>query len=229
VVGSLKPGALDNPKLVNAFVIWGLLHTLELLWEALPKHLIVVHGSAAALGDRAVVVLGGSGSGKTTAMLGLLEQGWAPLSDDLTIVDMSDTEPYIVPFLTFAHVSTRSLALLPSLAPRITEEPDDKGELIVPMRMLCEAYRRPPASPVRLSAVAFSKVERDAATAVEAIPSGEAADFASARLDPFNKNRQDAIQKILHLADHVVSIRSGIQMPTILHDRLSSMMHRAAF
>jgi hypothetical protein len=228
VVGSLKSGAIGNPALVNAFVVWGVLHTLEILWEVLPAHLAVVHGSAVAWGDRAVLVLGGSGSGKTTAALALLEQGWTPLSDDLTIVDMSQPEPRIVSFLTFAHVSTQSLGLLPSLAPRLDgEDADDKGEFIVPMKTLCDAYRRPSISPVRLSTLALSRVDGAAETMVTRLSQTEASALLSERLDPFNRSRQDAIDRIRHLADHVVSIRSGRRMPAILHDGLRSLVDHA--
>lgn len=51
VLGSLKPGAVRNAQLVNVFVIWGVIHTLDLLWQCLPSHLMMLHGSGSLGGS----------------------------------------------------------------------------------------------------------------------------------------------------------------------------------
>jgi tetratricopeptide (TPR) repeat protein len=51
-----------------------------------PHGRFVLHGGAIQREGRAVLVLGGSATGKSTAVLGALQDGWSVLADDLAVV-----------------------------------------------------------------------------------------------------------------------------------------------
>lgn len=63
----------------------------QLLTDALARRRGVFHLHGAALvapgGGEAIALVGGSGNGKTTLTLGLILRGFAPLSDDVTLLD----------------------------------------------------------------------------------------------------------------------------------------------
>ena len=50
----------------------------------------VLHGGAVVCDDRALLVLGGSGTGKSTLVLAALRSGWSALTDDLVAVQRRD-------------------------------------------------------------------------------------------------------------------------------------------
>ena len=51
---------------------------------------LVLHGSALAKDDKAILFLGDSGQGKSTIAYSLLEQGWKLLADDLIAIDQNN-------------------------------------------------------------------------------------------------------------------------------------------
>ena len=56
--------------------------------EALRGHgLVPLHASVVARDGKATAILGESGSGKTSTLLTLLEQGWLPVSEDVAVLD----------------------------------------------------------------------------------------------------------------------------------------------
>ena len=57
--------------------------------------LAVVHGGAIAAGERAVLVLGGTGAGKSTLAFSALRAGWNVLADDLVAVRRSGSSAVI--------------------------------------------------------------------------------------------------------------------------------------
>lgn len=61
-------------------------------WAALCllRGVLPVHASAVARNGRAIVVAGGSGSGKTNVVLGLRSRGWELLTDDVSGCDLTD-------------------------------------------------------------------------------------------------------------------------------------------
>jgi hypothetical protein len=61
------------------------------------RGLLVLHGSAVALGDVAVGMLGHAGAGKSTLAAAFLAAGHRPLADDLTVVDLSASPPSALP------------------------------------------------------------------------------------------------------------------------------------
>jgi hypothetical protein len=49
---------------------------------------VVLHGAAAALDGRAVVIAGRSGRGKSSSLTRLVDEGWAPITEDLCTIDL---------------------------------------------------------------------------------------------------------------------------------------------
>ncbi len=67
---------------------------LSALAHLLAQHdRFVVHGAAIATGGRAVLVLGGTGAGKSTLALCALLANWEVLADDLVVLRSSDSGP----------------------------------------------------------------------------------------------------------------------------------------
>jgi hypothetical protein len=86
------------------------------------KSQVVFHAASLAWKRRVVVLVAPSGSGKTTLTAGLAARGWKPLTDDLTVVDL--TTHAISPFRRCFHADafTRSTleAAIPMRAPIAT-------------------------------------------------------------------------------------------------------------
>ena len=47
---------------------------------------LVLHGSAATRGDRGVVVCGESGTGKSSLLVALIDDGWTPITEDMGVI-----------------------------------------------------------------------------------------------------------------------------------------------
>jgi hypothetical protein len=56
------------------------------------QDVLLVHGSAAARGDDAIVVCADSGSGKSSMLVRLIDDGWRSLSEDLCAIDLRDPQ-----------------------------------------------------------------------------------------------------------------------------------------
>ncbi len=96
---------------------------LNLEWRLVDDMLAVcldgrfhLHGAALSTpaGDRSVLLLGQSGTGKTTLALALWARGFVPFADDLVFVDSETLVP--VPFRRAFHVDDSSRALLDALS-----------------------------------------------------------------------------------------------------------------
>ena len=75
---------------------------------AATRRYAVFHGAALARGAAAVMLVGSSGAGKSTLTLNLIQRGWRPLADDMTLVNLAtDT---IRPFPRCFHVEPEQMA-----------------------------------------------------------------------------------------------------------------------
>lgn len=229
VVGSIKPGALKNPEIVDTLVTWVLAYTVDTLPANLPPHLAALHASAVLRDGKAMLVLGNSGSGKTTICTSLLERGFSLLSDDLTIIDLSTEPLYIIPFLTFAHVNRDSLRFLPSLVKELDETEDGNGDYVIPSRKLNVVYPPPPKEAIPLSIVALGEVMPEHRTLIAPLTSSELTARGYGRLSIIGRGddneHEDSFQKVVSGVQHLISIRSGSDLPGAVEsafDRLTS-------
>ncbi|MDC7294819.1 MULTISPECIES: HPr kinase/phosphorylase [unclassified Butyrivibrio] len=49
---------------------------------------IAIHGSTLAVGNKAIIICGGSGSGKSTTAMGVIDRGAKLLADDISVIDI---------------------------------------------------------------------------------------------------------------------------------------------
>jgi hypothetical protein len=75
-------------QLVASFGLSLALHTSEAL---------LLHGAAATLGDRTVMVCGDSGAGKSSLLVAMIDAGWTPITEDLGAIDIRDGASAIWP------------------------------------------------------------------------------------------------------------------------------------
>lgn len=112
---TLAPGdPVVQRQLVASFGVPLLLHGLDVL---------LVHGSACARGGEAIVVCADSGSGKSSTLVRLVDEGWTSISEDLCAVDLSGARPRVWPGPPWVRVAHGEPG--PSGAPRAFDS-DDK-------------------------------------------------------------------------------------------------------
>ncbi|MEA3337839.1 MAG: hypothetical protein U9R25_18255 [Chloroflexota bacterium] len=109
------------------------------LYQHLRRYgLQLVHASAIALNNKAILIAGKSGAGKTTAMLSCVQQGFDFLGDDTTILLRSqDRALTVVSLLNTLNVTDQTLAWFPRLRPHVSDPPNAVGKHLV---FLNEAY-----------------------------------------------------------------------------------------
>lgn len=108
----------SSPKLKQEFLM------LSFLWLLRSQKVYALHGNALVKDDVGFIFAGGSGSGKSTAALSLIRQGWRYLSDDVTLLGHFSQE-------IEAFAFTRGVSLDPAVAHRYEElkEPLKKSSL----------------------------------------------------------------------------------------------------
>jgi len=75
-----------------------------------PHGVFLVHAGAVERDGRVLLILGGSGAGKSTAVVGAWREGWSVLSDDLVFIRLGPSGPV-------AHGLPKRLAVPPEAAP----------------------------------------------------------------------------------------------------------------
>lgn len=78
------------------------------------RGIVGTHAGVVAIGDRAILLAGRSGRGKSTLTLGLIRRGATWLSDEVALVAPDDRT--VLPYPRSMHVSPATAALLPELA-----------------------------------------------------------------------------------------------------------------
>jgi hypothetical protein len=90
---TVDPGDAPTPERAVRALLPGLLAAL-----LQQRGLLVLHASAVAREDNAVVVAGASGAGKSTLVARLLDAGWRLLSDDVVAIRLApDGTPSVLP------------------------------------------------------------------------------------------------------------------------------------
>jgi len=126
-------GSIDNPvdyKSIDLIVQFGMAAAV------VAPDRIMVHGAVVARGDSALLVVGGSGRGKSTAATAALVYGWDLLTDDLAIANP-------------AVGSVRGVARPPRLPAGVAEchgitgriETGERGRIVLPATSLSPGSR----------------------------------------------------------------------------------------
>lgn len=81
------PSVSSPNDVVRYFLIYGALPIL-----LIQRGIFLLHGSAVSDGERVLVLLGASRSGKSTLAAGLLQRGWRLISDELVVCNLDSTQ-----------------------------------------------------------------------------------------------------------------------------------------
>ncbi len=88
----IQPAPETQPTVLRTFLLGPVLAIL-----LRQRGLLVLHASAVAVNGQAFLFMGGSGWGKSTLAAALYRQGGRLLSDDVTAIDLTGTEPTVIP------------------------------------------------------------------------------------------------------------------------------------
>jgi len=118
----------------------------------------LIHAFAAAKGNKAILLAGESGSGKSTTGLCLVRQGWAYLAND--VVFLKEHEGIVEAWPTPGGISLdpTTVELLPHLAHQFTGDRLRAGKQYFPAREIIEDW----ASPAPVAVICFPRVNGDA-------------------------------------------------------------------
>jgi len=98
------------------------------------RGLLVLHASAIAIADEAVVFVGAKGLGKSTTAAALYARGHELIADDVVAIDMSDPRsPVVIPGFPQMKLWPESLSALgddPSLLPQLADGYDKRARHI---------------------------------------------------------------------------------------------------
>ena len=101
---------------------------LALVWLLRECRRYSLHASAVARDGQVLVLAGESGSGKSTAALGLVRQGWRYLADDVVLLEAAADGPRLWGLARGFAYHPALLAQAPELAKAATEPADLNGE-----------------------------------------------------------------------------------------------------
>jgi len=91
------------------------------------RGLLVLHGSAVAVGDRAVALLAHSGAGKSTLAAALWRRGHPFLADDLVVLDVRDEGIVLWPAFPQVKLTAAAIRRLAGVAPPACAAADVAG------------------------------------------------------------------------------------------------------
>lgn len=184
--------------------------------EARPD-LAWLHAGAVARGDAALLLVGGWGSGKSTAVTALYHAGWRYLSDD--IVPYDPDRGCVLPFpLTPAYRDGAG-------KPGAEEKPLPQGAVTrLPKTQVELDRRRIQEGPASVWAIAFPAYEPGEAAGVRDYPAAEAAVGLVENCENVAQQRGDAVQALCALADRVPSVGLVYTTETDIKDAVESML-----
>ena len=118
----------------------------------------LAHAFAAARSGQAVLLVGPSNSGKTTAGLSLISDGWGYLANDVVLLKLRGDEVYALPTPGTVGLSTQTINLIPGL--EAIRDRMSEGEFIgkkyLPVLEIVSSWTVP--APVRT--ICFPKIDR---------------------------------------------------------------------
>ena len=112
ITGVVSKGVLQNGRFEDI--------TFTSLAPTLRRHgYYLLHAFAVVKNGRCLLLVGSSGSGKTTTGLHLLEQGWQLLANDVVLLEERADGVYALPTPGAIGIRPGTLTLLPTLAKRL--------------------------------------------------------------------------------------------------------------
>ena len=161
-----------------------------------PRGYFLLHAFAAVRDGAATLLVGQSGSGKTTTGLNLLRRGWHYLANDLTLLQQRADGVYALPSPGGFSIQPSSLRLLPWLQPLARKWPlnGDDGKYHMPASILI-THRAPP-SPIR--ALYFPQVSHSPTSRLHPLkPALALAHLMSESIDSWDEPTLDAHVSLL--------------------------------
>lgn len=175
--------------------------------------LLWFHAGAVVNDQGAIVVAGPGGSGKSTLVTHLYNQGWDYLSDDVIPLDL--TTGKILPFPQTPRVRQNTGELVPS--DRLAEVP--KVEVILERDRVCwEA--------VEVRAIVFAKYDPDTSAQISPCSPGTSALELLRNCINFSDHKQVAMQQVSELSRQVLVFQANFDQ---VEDVVYSLKDKAGF
>jgi hypothetical protein len=155
-LAAMEPPALIHGVVIPAALPYGRLEdiTFTSLAPALRRQgYYLVHAFAAAKGDTAVLIVGASGSGKTTSGLSLLLGGWQLLANDILLLENREDGLYALPTPGGVSIRPATFDLLPTLTERFNPQ---NGRVSISGQQLSQGQW---ADPARVMLVLLPQIE----------------------------------------------------------------------
>ena len=116
----------------------------------------LVHAFGVCRDAQCLLIVGSSGSGKTTTGLSMIMAGWELLANDILLIEARDSGIYALPTPGGLSIRKETLHLLPDCQQLLTDVPCVRGKYNVTNQLLWPDHT-PEA--VRISAVYFCQIE----------------------------------------------------------------------
>jgi HprK-related kinase A len=179
---------------------WGLNYAVS----SLAHDLLILHAAVVARGDRAVVLPGEPGAGKSTLAAALACRGWRLLSDELTLIRFDDRR--VLPLARPINLKNASIPLLRAWSPDAVMSPvvhDTAKGTVALLRAPEESVRRE-KEPAEISWIVFPRWEKGARPALQ--PHSKASTVLDLARNGFNyeihgRRGFDALADIVDRAD----------------------------
>lgn len=152
------------PSWEAAAPLRGLLH-----WWCAPPRRQLVHGAAVGRDERAVLLTGKGGSGKSTTALTALLAGFDYLGDDYLLCDLATQGPLVHSLYNSAKVDAQTLRKLPGLPAAQPEPGEEKAVLYTREHFPAQLRRR-----AQLCAILVPRVTGGNQTSLHALSAAQA-------------------------------------------------------
>jgi hypothetical protein len=162
---------------------------------------LVLHGGAVAFGDRAALVLGPGGMGKSTLTAELCQQGGSLLTDDVVAIDMDAAIPRVLPGVPLLKLWPDAVDAAPAGSWTKLLHPDFKKV----GRRMDDAVLAAPSSVARIFVLAGGdELEREPLTGMDAFRALMASQFSARYGGGFLErlDGRDLLDKFTRLLEH---------------------------
>jgi hypothetical protein len=182
------------------------------------RGIYMIHAFAAQKDDHTLLLVGVSGSGKTTTGLSLVAQGWRYLANDVVLVKQEKGSVIAMPTPGAIGLDTKSFELLPDLTP-----PPGKSDLAMKYYYPATTFVEGWGAEAPVSCILFPEIATEGETALHPLPSSMTlARLMEASVDRWDSFGLDHHMRLLgQLSRQVASfdLRLGRQL-----DRLPTML-----